>query len=361
MYSTTTVAPGSAHAGSLASDTTNEASPAAKPTAAPGGGSTAATGAAGGDIAYQLIGRLPNPKERESVLAELSRRREDHPDLAVVLWNSCGTSAILVQEIVAAYAWLHPPLLTMTASNRICNALALLQLVATHAETRARFLRSSIPQLLYPLLATTHKSRPFDNLRLTSLGVIGAIVKHDSPEVVQYLIQTEFIPLCLKILEIGTELCKIVAIFVFQRIINDPTGLTYMVDHPTRLLTMLAVLAVIIEQLLKFKSPRLLKSVIRLYIRLAEHPDVLTYLRENLPTELRDATFLSMLEEEPSAKKSLVQLLTKLYGSEVATVATTTGLSNVNLANPHHQHLHQQQQQQLHQQALQPPPGITTA
>lgn len=49
--------------------------------------------------------------------------------------------AVAVQEIVAIYPMLSPPTLTAQASNRVCNALALLQCVASHAETRALFLQ----------------------------------------------------------------------------------------------------------------------------------------------------------------------------------------------------------------------------
>jgi Cell differentiation family, Rcd1-like len=34
-----------------------------------------------------------------------------------------------------------------------------------------------VPLFLYPFLNTTSKTRPFEYLRLTSLGVIGALVK----------------------------------------------------------------------------------------------------------------------------------------------------------------------------------------
>ena len=130
-------------------------------------------------------------------------------------------------------------------SNRVCNALALLQCVASHPETRTAFLNgwltelflcplsrtanftyhypllllsslppslhppslslplplppclhppsflpslvlspsllpflpAHIPLFLYPFLHTVSKSRPFEYLRLTSLGVVGALVK----------------------------------------------------------------------------------------------------------------------------------------------------------------------------------------
>ncbi len=71
----------------------------------------------------------------------------------------------------------NPAALTPAASNRCCNALALLQCVASHIETRALFLNAHVPLFLYPFLNTTHTHRPFEYLRLTSLGVVGALVK----------------------------------------------------------------------------------------------------------------------------------------------------------------------------------------
>lgn len=48
-------------------------------------------------------------------------------------------SALLL-EIVNVYPALAPASLSAHASNRVCNALALLQCVASHAETRSLFL-----------------------------------------------------------------------------------------------------------------------------------------------------------------------------------------------------------------------------
>jgi CCR4-NOT transcription complex subunit 9 len=46
----------------------------------------------------------------------------------------------LLQEIISVYSLLSPSQLTAAASNRVCNALALLQCVASHNETRTLFL-----------------------------------------------------------------------------------------------------------------------------------------------------------------------------------------------------------------------------
>ena len=85
--------------------------------------------------------------------------------------------AALLQEIINIYPAINPPVLTAHQSNRVCNALALLQCVASHPDTRSSFLLAHIPLYLYPFLHTVSKTRPFEYLRLTSLGVIGALVK----------------------------------------------------------------------------------------------------------------------------------------------------------------------------------------
>lgn len=49
----------------------------------------------------------------------------------------------------------------------------------------------------------------------------------DDTEVVNFLLQTEIIPLCLRIMETGSELSKTVATFIVQKMLLDEMGLTY--------------------------------------------------------------------------------------------------------------------------------------
>jgi CCR4-NOT transcription complex subunit 9 len=179
------------------------------------------------DQLYHWITQLSNPETRENALLELSKKREVVPDLAPMLWHSFGTIASLLQEIVNIYPAIYPATLTAHQSNRVCNALALLQCVASHPETRSAFLQAHLPLFLYPFLYTVSKTRPFEYLRLTSLGVIGALVKTDEQEVITFLLTTEIIPLCLRIMESGSELSKTVATFILQKILLDDSGLSY--------------------------------------------------------------------------------------------------------------------------------------
>lgn len=193
----------------------------------------------------------------------------------------------LLQEIISVYPLLNPSQLTAAASNRVCNALALLQCVASHNETRTLFLNGEqytyhdpmqnrllislhlahIPLFLYPFLNTTSKSRPFEYLRLTSLGVIGALVKNDSSDVINFLLTTEIIPLCLRIMETGSELSKTVAIFIVQKILLDDIGLGYICATYERFYAVGTVLSNMVTQLVEQQTVRLLKHVVRCFLR----------------------------------------------------------------------------------------------
>ena len=116
---------------------------------APGGGNSVKSGptgpstAGGGggpvdrDQIYQWILELASPETRETALLELSKKREVVPDLAPMLWHSYGTIAALLQEIIAIYPAINPPVLTAHQSNRVCNALGNLKFHIKNPDEKA--------------------------------------------------------------------------------------------------------------------------------------------------------------------------------------------------------------------------------
>lgn len=137
--------------------------------------------------------------------------------------------------------------------------------------TTVNMVVAHIPLFLYPFLNTTSKSRPFEYLRLTSLGVIGALVKNDSTDVINFLLTTEIIPLCLRIMETGSELSKTVAIFIVQKILLDDMGLNYICQTYERFYAVGTVLSNMVQQLVEQQTVRLLKHVVRCFLRSVEH------------------------------------------------------------------------------------------
>ncbi|GAB1528523.1 RNA-binding protein, CCR4-NOT complex subunit Rcd1 [Rhizoctonia solani] len=207
---------------------------------------------------YQLVMDLMDPARREGALLELSKKREQFDDLALVLWHSFA----------------------------------------------------HIPLFLYPFLNTTSKTRPFEYLRLTSLGVVGALVKqNDNAQVIHFLLSTEIIPLCLRIMETGSELSKTVAIFIVQKILLDDTGLNYICHTYERFYAVGTVLSNMVAQLVENQVVRLLKHVVRCYLRLSDNMRAREALRACLPEPLRDNTFANLLKGDTVTKRCLASLL----------------------------------------------------
>eukprot|EP00939_MAST-03C_sp_MAST-3C-sp1_P001060 g1060.t1 len=269
---------------------------------------------------YKLVLGLLNDDDRERALAELSKKRDAYQDLAPILWHSIGTISTLLQEIVGIYPQLAPPMLTMQDSNRVCNALALLQCVASHNETRTPFLNAHIPLYLYPFLNTVNKETPFQYLRLTSLGVIGALVKVDDSEVVSFLLQTEIIPLCLRIMESGSDLSKTVATFIVQKILLDNLGLTYICATAERFYAVSTVLGsmVVAEASAKKPSGRLLKHIVQCYWRISDNATAREALQNCIPAPFNDARLMGQIVDNPTARL-LEQLMKKIRSHAAAT------------------------------------------
>ena len=277
----------------------------------------------------EWVDQIKDENLREKALEELSHKRESLSDLALYIWYSTGTVATLLQEIINTYQYLAPPKLTVNRSNRACSVLALFQCVAAHPETRHPFLKAQIPIFLYPFLNTLNKSKPYEYIRLTALGVIGALVKIDNREVITYLLNTEIIPLCLRIMERGSELSKTVACFIVQRILLDESGLKYICEKAERLNAINTVLCYMIRNK---PSQRLVKHIIRSYNRLAENEEGKNLLKNNLPEEMKNPEFINSLDD--SSRKWLMNLTRVLKGEKGVNINNMNGnmgLNNMNM------------------------------
>lgn len=146
---------------------------------------------------------------------------------------------------------------------------------------------------LFPILNTVTKQNPFELLRLTSLGVIGALVKTDDPDVIHFLLNTELILLCLRIMDIGLDLSKTLAVFILQKILTDDAGLAFVCSIPNRLQLVSDIFCKVIRTALpKTAMPtensdqrkRLFKHIIRCYCRLVDDLKYVSSWKKLLPS-----------------------------------------------------------------------------
>lgn len=212
--------------------------------------------------------------ERTEAVHQLSISREQIPDLAIMLWEMPATITSLLADILAIYPHMAatstastsaPPPISGPLASRVCSVLTLLQCVAGHDKTRLPFIQANIPMYLFPFLHSTNKSRECEYFKLTSLGVIGSLVKSEDPEIIKYLLQNEFVPLCLRILKFGQELSRLVAAFIVNRILSDQNGLQSVCGTHERLETVIKVLNIVLCDLATAYNPTLAKNVLESY------------------------------------------------------------------------------------------------
>jgi len=118
-------------------------------------------------------------------------------------------------------------------------------------------------------------------------------------------------------MEHGSELSKTVATFIVQKILLDELGLQYICHTYDRFTHVAVVLGKMVQVLAKAPSSRLLKHVIRCYLRLSDNPKAREALRQCLPEPLRDNTFYTCLKDDANTRRWLAQLTQNLTSSEV--------------------------------------------
>ncbi|KAK1418179.1 hypothetical protein QVD17_27321 [Tagetes erecta] len=276
----------------------------------------------------QCIELLNHPSCREEALALLNKERRCK-DMPLLLWNAKNLSYVLLQEISRAYTMLSPPTLNMKDATRVCNALALLQSMASHPDTRMNVVRAKMPIYIYPFMNTTEKGvKHFDYLRLTSLGVIGALVKVEdtnSPEIIHFLLESEMFPLCLRCVEVGTELAKTVALFVISKILSTDQGKQYCGTFPERFFAVSRVLGNTIDEFPGKPSSHLLKHILTCFMRLSEVSRPREALTKCYPAKLRDPTYLNFACDDAAVRSLADRVLQNL--SEQSAAGSSTSAS----------------------------------
>ncbi|KAI3828047.1 hypothetical protein L1987_02141 [Smallanthus sonchifolius] len=261
----------------------------------------------------RCIHLLHQPLHIEEALALLNKKRRSK-DMPLMLWDAKNVSFILLQEISKAYTLLSPPALSMKEATRVCNALALLQSMASHPDTKMKVVKARLPVYIYPFMNTTENNgiKHFDYLRLTSLGVIGALVKvedNNTPEVIHFLLETEVLPLCLRCIEVGSELAKTVAAFVVSKILLYEEGQRYCGTFPERFYAVSHVMANAIDQFPGKLSLHLLKHILTCFKRLTEVSRACDGLTKCYPAKLRDPAYLNFVCDDAAVRRLADQVL----------------------------------------------------
>ncbi|XP_064955137.1 uncharacterized protein LOC135622103 isoform X3 [Musa acuminata AAA Group] len=220
---------------------------------------------------------------RENAIRYLSNflveKREEDLDnyfrTGYMVFNSCGTLCILLQEIVGFYKKMEDEKLDSRSIKRLINVLTLFQSVAANNETRQRFVDACGPNFLVPLILFKSTNEVFEDVRTIALSVFGILCQGRESRIIKWAIENDIIEVCHCILENGSELSKVVNLLA--------------VDQDF--------------------SPRLLFHSIRCYIILCRHDKGYDAVKNNLPEAIANGSFHEMTEKYPMIRELLHQLL----------------------------------------------------
>ena len=263
------------------------------------------------ELIIKYTDEIKNEKTRFKAIENLYKYREKNKNIAVYLWYSRGTMAALLQEIISTYQYLSPSKLTNENSDKAKYIISLFQNIALNPKTRKEFLESQLLVFLYPFLKCSNKTKSYEIIRVSALGVIAALVKFDDSDTINFLIKTGIIPVILRIMEKGTELIRAVTSFIVQRIIVDINGLKYICEIKQRLYAIIYVLETILQNNI---SLRIVKNILKIYLRLIENKEAKKVVKSELPQKIRDINFIQSLDE--SSKDKVYILLKSLDEDE---------------------------------------------
>lgn len=268
------------------------------------------------DQTANLIKRITlSSSERGEAMHILASQREYISNLGKLIWESPAAVAALLGEIISAYPHLAsisnspitaPTSISQSLSVRVCNALALFQTFASSSEVRKSFLAANIPMYLFPFLHTTNQSRECEHFKLASLAIIGNLVKSEEPESIEYLLNNEFVPLCLRILKFGPEINKIVAAYILQKIISDPRGRDSICATEDRLSNVISVFKTRIIDLARNFIPKLSRNVVAAYNALLQTPAAAQKIAELTADEI------SRIQLAPECDDAFIVLINRI-------------------------------------------------
>ncbi|XP_074378740.1 cell differentiation protein rcd1-like [Apium graveolens] len=193
-------------------------------------------------------------------------REPEHREKAI-------SSLTHIKEVLSIYKSLTPEKLTMKDSSKVCDVLVLFEVISAPLIS---FSSVQIHCYLYPFLETEETSKPFQYLRLMSLGVIGGLLKEvgdpSTKVAVHCLLESGLFPLCLKSIEYGNELSQSTASWIMSRIMMQEQGLQYCCEPANRLCAIMKVFNDVIEKMQDEPSTTFLKNIIQCYVIMSDDP-----------------------------------------------------------------------------------------
>ncbi|KAH0654685.1 hypothetical protein KY289_032363 [Solanum tuberosum] len=268
----------------------------------------------------QLVLLIHDASLREEVMHHLYEKKDSCKNLALLLWNNFNTVYMLLLEVTSVYRKFSPSMLSMKEATRVCCALALFQVLANNPETRRSLIKAKIPHYSYPFLKSYRDEKPLEYVRITALGVLGALTKFDDPygsHALHFFLESEVVPLCLACMDLCDEMSRKVATLIVMKILMQERGMSYCCATPECFFSIIQVLRRVVEKLSPKPCLLHLVYVILCYLCLSK---ILRFIGpcdafvRQIPPQLFDNTFRRTLLHDHEASWMLQVLHLNIYG-----------------------------------------------
>ncbi len=246
------------------------------------------------DLIIKSIKELKDEEKRSKAISKLSEFYDKNKNLPIYLWYSQGTIAILLQEIISTYKHFSSTKLSSEKYSKIRNILLLLTSITSHEEIRHKFIESKMPIFLYPFLNSTSTAKQNEYIKLLTLTVITNLIIPQEPETISFFINTQIIPILLKIIDRGPLISKVPACLMIHLIVKADEGLKYICEDKMRY----SAIILFMRHMLKNKhNPKIIEQTLKTFLRLAENNDARIILKNTLLKEIKDKNFTKHLNE----------------------------------------------------------------
>ncbi|EOB12694.1 Cell differentiation protein RCD1 [Nosema bombycis CQ1] len=229
---------------------------------------------------------------------------------SLLVWESNGIPILLLQEVVNPYFELGTQSFNEDKAKNLILVLKILEILLLEDKSIKKvFVDSCFHYYLYKYITIYEQAPVYENLRKLTLNVLYALLHNSDLHVHNQMKNTEIVPIILKSIDLGTEAVKIQSIDLFFKIVSSEDGLNYACQTFDRFSAINQVLNSVMYHAVQIKSSRIIKSIIRVYLRLCDKQQIRTNLSASKPDNLSNEEIKKVIQNDPECCKMYKEFL----------------------------------------------------
>ncbi|KAL7674334.1 hypothetical protein ACOME3_000615 [Neoechinorhynchus agilis] len=269
---------------------------------------------------------------RHKAFMDLSRLLEAVEGLALLMWNTVGTSVMISVEIMNMASRLtsnqDPPSSAFLAY--LHNLMRVIRVFTLQPEIQNDIVNLGVIEAICGLLHHCQDHSIHNDLKSICLAVIVALFKNRNQCVVKHLLDQDTLGWCLKEIRSSQNELDVVAASMFASLIFDDIGLNYVCRTYERIRHITNYLSASFCNMATIPRPKLYRIIIQIFLRISDNSTGRMALKSCLPECIRNGTLVEYFSED-SRLFQLTSLL--LHNVQKATEVTNSskGFANINL------------------------------